>query len=287
MNSLQDILLTFTRLTNPIAVIDILLVTALIYGLLYLMRGTPAVQLARGIIVIFVGLYFLINLLPLPAFRWVVAQSIPVLLIAVPVIFQPEIRRGLERLGRTRFLFGWSTSQPEMTRVIQQVARAAKRLSERRHGALIVFERTTGLQELIETGVSIDSGVTAELLLTIFYPNTALHDGAVIIREDRIVAAACVLPLAGDVPDQQMGTRHRAALGVTQQTDALVVVVSEETGVISLAYSGRIIRNLDEGRLTRLLLAFYEPASPSATRGSVLSRRGGPEQPTEEPQKVT
>lgn len=286
MNSLQDILLTFTRLDDPVALIDILLVTALIYGLLYLMRGTPAVQLARGIIVLFIGLYFLISVLPLPAFRWVVTQSIPVLLIAVPVIFQPEIRRGLERLGRTRFLFDWSAVQSDMTRAVQQVARAAKRLSERRHGALIVFERSTGLQELIETGIEIDSSVNTELLLTIFYPKTALHDGAVIIREDRIMAAACVLPLAGEVPDQRMGTRHRAALGVTQQSDALVVVVSEETGVISLAYSGRIIRNLDEGRLTRLLLAFYEPTSPS--RGSALfsSRAPSDQTPGENPQNA-
>lgn len=285
MNSLQDILLTFTRLDDPIAVIDILLVTALIYGLLYLMRGTPAVQLARGIIVLFIGLYFLISVLPLPAFRWVVTQSIPVLLIAVPVIFQPEIRRGLERLGRTRFLFSWSSAQSDMTRAVQQVARAAKRLSERRHGALIVFERSTGLQELIETGIQIDSSVNAELLLTIFYPKTALHDGAVIIQDDRIMAAACVLPLADDVPDQQMGTRHRAALGVTQESDALVVVVSEETGIISLAYSGRIIRNLDEGRLTRLLLAFYEPASSRG--GALVSSRGPSDQtPSEHPQNA-
>lgn len=278
MNSLQDILLTFTRI-GPLAIIDIALVTTLIYGLLYLMRGTPAVQLARGIIVLFVVLFFLVNFLPLPAFRWVINQSVPILLIAVPVIFQPEIRRGLERLGRTRFLFGWYSSQPEMTRAIQQVARAAERLSERRHGALIVFERTTGLQELVDTGVPIDSSVTAELLLTIFYPGTALHDGAVVVRDSRVVAASCVLPLAEEVPDQQMGTRHRAAIGVTQQSDALVVVVSEETGVISLAYSGRIIRNLDEGRLTRLLLAFYEPATQ--TRRGQRLQRDVAEQPAE------
>ncbi len=258
MASFQDLLMTLTRLADPVAIIDVLLVAGLIYALLYLMRGTPAVQLVRGIIVVVAILFFLVAILPLPAFRWLVERSIPAMLIGVPVIFQPEIRRGLERLGRTGFLL-WHTNHQGMRQVVQQVARAAERLSERRHGALIVFERTTGLQELVETGVALDASVTTELLLTIFHPGTALHDGAVVIRGGRIAAAACVLPLAAEVPDPQMGTRHRAALGVTEQTDAVAVVVSEETGNISLAYGGRMIRNLDEGRLTRSLLAFFEP----------------------------
>ncbi len=257
MDSLQDLVITLTRLADPTAIIDVLLVAGLIYALLYLMRGTPAIQLVRGIIVVIAILFFLVSVLPLPAFRWLVERSIPALLIGVPVIFQPEIRRGLERLGRTGFR--WTPARPTMRQVIQHVARATQRLSERHYGALIVFERTTGLQEFIETGVSLDAALTPELLLTIFHPGTALHDGAVIVRGDRVAAAACVLPLAAQVPDPQMGTRHRAALGITEQTDAVAVIVSEETGTISLAYGGRMIRHLDEGRLARSLLAFFEP----------------------------
>lgn len=269
MESFQDVVLTLGRLLDPVAIIDVLLVTGLIYTLLYLMRGTPAVQLVRGMIVVMVILFFLVAILPLPAFRWLVERSLPAMLVGVPVIFQPEIRRGLERLGRTG-VFHWNSNRPGMRQVVQQVARAAERLSERRYGALIVFERTTGLQELVETGVPLDASVTAELLLTIFHPGTALHDGAVVIRDGRVAAAACVLPLASEVPDPQMGTRHRAALGVTEQTDAVAVVVSEESGVISLAYGGRIIRNLDEGRLARSLLAFFEPGIGARRAGTRL-----------------
>jgi diadenylate cyclase len=132
-------------------------------------------------------------------------------------------------------------------------------MSEQRLGALMVFERESGLQEVIETGVPIDSRISPELLVTLFYTNTPLHDGAVIIRGDRIMAAATVLPLAADLRDRRLGTRHRAAVGVTETTDAIAVVISEESGVISLAYNGRLIRHLDEGRLNRLLHAFYGP----------------------------
>lgn len=269
MESLQDVWLTLQRLnpaTNPLALADILMVSLIIYALLYFMRGTPVVQLIRGILVLVVILFFLSSFTQLTALRWLIRNATPALFFAIPVIFQPEIRRGLERLGRGSFFFGrYYGQKPTMAGVVQEVAQAAKRLSERRYGALIVFERSVPLQDIIETGMPIDSAVTAELLITIFYPGTPLHDGAVIIRDQRIVAAACVLPLAAEVPDPQMGTRHRAALGVTEQTDALAVVVSEETGQISLAYSGRIIRNLDEGRLTRLLLAFYEPRKREPT----------------------
>lgn len=258
MTSFEDLFLPFTQF-GWTDIVDILLVTAFIYAVLYLVKGTQAVQLLRGIVVLAILFFFLAQFLRLTAFRWLIANTIPVLLISIPVIFQPEIRRGLERLGRTGLLFGRSTPEETLTRVINHVCRASQRLSERRHGALIVFERETGLQEIIDTGVAIDGLVSPEILTTIFYPNTALHDGAVIIRGERIVAAAAVLPLASDLRDRRLGTRHRAAVGVTEISDAIAVVVSEETGIISLAYNGRIIRHLDEGRLNRLLHAFYGP----------------------------
>jgi diadenylate cyclase len=152
-----------------------------------------------------------------------------------------------------------------MADIIEQVATASTRLSDRRHGALIVLERTTGLEEYTETGIQLNSEVTVELLLTIFFPNTALHDGAVVVRNGRIVAAACVLPLAsGTISDRQMGLRHRASIGVTEQTDAVAVVVSEETGIISVAHNGRMIRRLDGKRLRQTLRALFpQPAQPT------------------------
>jgi diadenylate cyclase len=265
MTSLDDLFLTFTRF-NWTSVIDILLVALVIYAVLYLVRDTQAIQLLRGIILLGILVFFLTQFFRLTAFSWLISNTIQVLLIAIPVIFQPEIRRGLERLGRTGLLFGRSTPEATLTRVINYVSRASQRLSERRHGALMVFERETGLQEIIDTGVAMDALVSPELLTTIFYPNTSLHDGAVIIRGDRIASAAAVLPLASDLGDRRLGTRHRAAVGVTEGSDAIAVIVSEETGIISLAYNGRIIRHLDEGRLNRLLHAFYGPPARTGFR---------------------
>ena len=185
------------------------------------------------------------------------------MLVAIPVIFQPELRRALERLGRTGAYLTTSSRESSTAEVIDLVCTACTRMSERHHGALIVLERSTGLEQYIETGVMLDSRVTVELLLTIFFPNTALHDGAVMIRNGRVVAAACVLPLAaGEIPDRQMGLRHRASIGVTEETDAVAVVVSEETGDISVAHNGRMIRRLDGKRLRKTMQALYPPPAP-------------------------
>lgn len=249
--------------------LDILLVTMTFYGLLHLVRGTQAVPLLRGAVILILAMVLAANLLPFRAFGWLVNQGLPALLVAIPVILQPELRRALERLGRTVVSTGTyltpvsralSTSD-----IVQEVAAACDHLAERRHGALIVFERSTGLEEYAETGVRLESRVTSELLLTVFFPNTALHDGAVIIGGGRAVAAACVLPLAsGAISDRQMGLRHRAAIGVTEETDAIAVVVSEETGIISIARNGRMIRRLDSKRLLKFLQAtFPAPAPPS------------------------
>jgi len=239
-------------------VVDILLVAIVFYLLFSLAQGTQAVQLLRGMVLVILVLFLASQILPFQGFSWLVENALPALLIAIPVIFQPELRRALERLGRTGSLLVRVQQEEEVERIIDEVARAAHRLSNQRHGALIVFERETGLQEFIETGVAVDSDVKAELLRTIFHPNTALHDKAVIIRNDRIVAASCMLPTSQNPQYAGLGTRHRAAIGLTEESDALVVIVSEETGIISVAYNGRIVRRLDVNRLKNVLLAFFQ-----------------------------
>lgn len=255
---MTDVLSILLRL-DWASVIDVLLVSAIFYWLFTLIQGTQAVQLLRGIVIIVVVTVVITHVFQLTAFSWLIRNSLPALLVAIPVVFQPELRRLLERLGRSTGGFLSRRSRETILRqVIQTVSQACSQLSLARHGALIVLERETGLQDIIETGVCINAEVSRDLLLTIFFPNTALHDGAVIIREDRIVAAGCVLPLsAANGVDRHLGTRHRASLGVTEGSDAIAVVVSEETGIISIAHNGRMIRRLDEKRLAKVLAAFY------------------------------
>ena len=193
----------------------------------------------------------------LTAFNWLLNQSMNVILVAIPVIFQPELRRALERVGRSAPLLGRRTDNTGTQRVISEVVKAVEQMAQRKQGALIVFEGATGLGEVTDRGVLVNAEVTAELLTTIFFPNTALHDGAVVLRGERIIAASCVLPLTErELVDNQMGTRHRAALGMTEQSDALTVVVSEETGTISVARNGRILR-IESGILRSILSDFY------------------------------
>jgi diadenylate cyclase len=253
------------------SVLDIFLVALTFYWILRIIRRTQAEQLLRGAVVLVVVMVLAANLLQLRAFGWLVDQALPALLVAIPVILQPELRRALERLGRTVGGTGHlATASRELTTadIVEEVVAACTRLSERHHGALIVLERSTGLEEVIESGIRLDSRVAMELLLTIFFPNTALHDGATIIRRGRVVAAACVLPLAdGTIEDRQMGLRHRASLGVTLDTDAVAVVVSEETGVISVARNGRLIRGLDAEELLHDLQGVFPPARPPSLSG--------------------
>lgn len=239
-------------------VLDIALVTAVIYTILVLIRGTRAVQVLRGLIVLALLVFLLSTAFDLPAFNWLVSNSIPALLVAVPVIFQPELRRALEQLGHTsRYLRIFRRHQESP--VIIAVKEACQRLSQRRHGALIVFEQDTGLQEYIDTGVPLDSAVSMELLLTIFNKHTELHDGAVIVRNDRIAAAACVMPLStSSLSDSKMGLRHRAGLGTSEVSDAVVLIISEETGQASIAHNGRVIRRQDISRLDSILYAFLQ-----------------------------
>ncbi|MEA3459598.1 MAG: diadenylate cyclase CdaA [Chloroflexota bacterium] len=256
---MTDILWVLSQL-DLLSVVDILLVGLIIYGILRLIHGTRAVQLLRGVIVLVVIALLIINLLHLRALSWLIRSSLYALLVVIPVIFQPELRRALERLGRAGFFVNKLAGEKEIEQLIDHICRASQKLSKLHHGALIVLERETGLQDYIDTGVDIDSLLSSDLLLTIFHPRTSLHDGAVIVRGDRIAAAACVLPLAETARlEPHLGTRHQAAVGITEQSDALVVAVSEETGIISIAHNARMVRRLDEKRLHRILRAFYRP----------------------------
>ncbi len=251
-----DSLLDRLSLISVVDLFDILLVTLVIFGVLMLIRGTRAVQVLRGLLVLAAIVFFLAQIFELRAFSWLVDNMLPVLLIAIPVIFQPELRRALEQLGlagRYLRIFRREETNP----VVTSFKDAALRLSQRRHGALVVFEQDTGLQEYIDTGVILNADPSAELFLTIFNKHTELHDGAVIVRENKLVAAACVLPLStSSLSDRQMGLRHRAALGISEVSDAVAVVVSEETGQVSIAHNGRILRRQDIARLDTILHAF-------------------------------
>jgi len=256
---MSDVLWILSRLGLRDAV-DILLVAGVFFALLHLIKGTQAVQLLRGVIILVFAAVLLSSIFRPVAFSWLIGNAIPALLVAVPVIFQPELRKALERLGRAGGLIDRPMREAAANRAISQVARACRLLAERRHGALIILERNTGLQDYVDTGVEVNAQVSAELLMTIFYPNTALHDGAVVIREDSIVAAAVVLPLSAEsLLDRHLGTRHRAALGISEQTDAIAIVVSEQTGAISLAHNARMVRHLDDSRLRNILQRLYGP----------------------------
>lgn len=269
---MAEILWILSRVTLS-DLVDILLVGLTFYGLLLLMRGTQAISLLRGVIVLVLSAYLVSRIFRLTAFNWLIGSIVPALLVVIPIVLQPELRRAFERLGRPAGLVLWSGREVSTERTLDAISLAARWLSERRHGALIAIERETGLQEYVDRGVKMDATVTPELLLTIFYPNTALHDGAAIIRGDRLAAAACVLPLTDSmVVDSRLGTRHRAGLGLSEQTDAVTVVVSEESGIISLAYNGRMVRHLDERRLKKILRVLCQPHLPSNSFAQWLTR---------------
>jgi diadenylate cyclase len=266
-NFLDNVLYIFQRV-NWLSVLDILLVTFIFFAVLYTLRDTQAMVLLRGVIFLVVMLVLFTALVELPAFSWLVQNALPALLLSIPVIFAPEIRRALERLGRVGlFTLLSPAGQPpamDMQKMLGGIVEAATRLSARQHGALIVIQRRDSLDQYIETGVQMRAHVTPELLLQIFYPDTPQHDGAVIIADGSIVAAACVMPLSASgvlnrSPERQMGLRHRAALGVSEVSDAVSIVVSEQSGSISISHAGRMIRRIEPERLEKILAAFFRP----------------------------
>lgn len=227
--------------------LDISLLSLIIYRLLILIRGTRAAQMFVGLLIIVV-LSIAADWLELGGLNWLISNLKTVWVVGFLILFQPELRRALAQIGQSRFFAPLTTG----TRfaVLGEIVKAVEEMSEERIGGLVVLEREAGLRNYVETGTRLDAAVTSELLLTIFTPRTTLHDGAVIIRGDRVVAAGCILPLSQNPRlSQSLGTRHRAALGLAEETDAVIVVVSEETGGISIAADSKLIRRLDEGAL--------------------------------------
>jgi diadenylate cyclase len=243
-------------------IVDIGITAVLIYWLFLLIRGTQAVRLVIGVSVL-LGVYAAARLFNLQLLRQILETGAIVGVFALVVVFQPELRRALERIGRVGSVAWIFSPVGERTaeHVAAEIARAATELASQNHGALIVIERETGLEETAESGVMLHADLSADLLVTIFMPRTALHDGAVIVRGEQVVAAGALLPLAEtSVQSERLGTRHRAALGIAEATDAVVVVVSEETGQVSLVERSRIRRNLNEQQLARAVAALLRPA---------------------------
>lgn len=275
---MPDFRYLISQFGEPRAILDVLVVSLIVYGLLWVAQGTRANQLIRGFIILLVAAFVLGSVLQLTTLSWVLTQAWPAILVAIPVIFAPELRRALEQLGTTR---AWlpqlgQSATAEQDRMVDELVRAAAQLARNRYGALIVLERQTGLQNYVERGVPIDAYLTRQLLINIFYPNSPLHDGAVVIRNDRIVAASVVLPLTDNISaTSQLGTRHRAAIGVTEVSDALAVVVSEETGQISLAHNGRLVRNLDQDRLRLVLRSLLRLDQPGKERAGFIGAATG------------
>ena len=258
---------------------DILVVAYLVYRLMMLAKGTRAWQIITGLFV-FVVLLLFSTYVRLSALSWLLQQILPLGPVALVILFYPELRHALEEVGRLGFWGKGFTGldREDLSSMVGEIVRAAENLSDKKIGALMVLERETGLTDIIETGTQINAVVSADLLGSLFYPGSPLHDGAAVIRRDRVVAAGCTLPLSESLQVQgmQVHTRHKAALGITEQSDALVVVVSEETGIISLAFDGKMARGLrDDGRLRDLLIREYtgrEKPSLRRRRGIIRPR---------------
>ena len=257
MNAFLEYLVKYVQLLRISDLIDILIVSVIVYYLINLIRETRAMQLVKGIIFLFMA-FFLSQWLKLNALNYILGGAMQIGAFAVIVIFQPELRNLLERMGRFKvgriIDFASDTTEDDLHRVIDSIAQAAANMSATKTGALIVMERATRLGEYISTGTMLDANVSSGLLENIFVPNTPLHDGAVIIRNNKIVIAGCLLPLtANNNLSRDLGTRHRAAIGLSEVTDAVIIVVSEEKGKISIALNGSLTRNLSRESLAKAL----------------------------------
>lgn len=243
--------------------LEIVFLAAAIYSVLLFFRGTRGAQVLTGLVVLLVGLILLTRVFRLDALNWLLQRFTVYLTLAFVIIFQPEIRRALAELGK-QHVFSVSASERSL---VEAVVQAAMILSERKIGALVAVERQIGTRAIQETGKQVDGAITPELLASIFFPHTPLHDGGVIIGKNRILAAGCVFPLTQQEGlSRALGTRHRAAIGLTEETDAVVVVISEETGTVSLALNGRLRRGLDEARLRRALTTLLHRSKQAKSR---------------------
>ena len=276
LSNIEMFFWNITHQPNLVDVIDILIMTFLLYQLVMLTKQTRAVQVLKGLAVLLVTSY-VSELFGLTSLNWLMRSVLNNGALLLVIIFQPELRRALEQLGRGAGFEHNAASQPENERIIAEITQCCLRLSKRRVGALIVFEQKTGLKDVIETGTALDASISAPLLENIFEPNTPLHDGAVIIRGQRIVAAACVLTLSeSNALSRDLGTRHRAALGISEASDAVTLIVSEETGIVSLTRNGVMTRRLDAEGIQRALKELYheEPAGLKGWTRKLL-RKGG------------
>ena len=251
-----------------LSIVDIAIVAFIMYKILLLIRGTRAIQVAKGLVFLLIAA-MVSNFVDLYTIRWLLEQLWPVLFVALVIIFQPELRRALEQLGRGQF-FSRKTSSlatADVIHLIDEIISAIVSCAKTKTGFLLIIERETGLNDYIETGVPVDAVVSQEILLNIFAHSTPLHDGATIIRDDRIVAAACFLPLT-DNPyiNTAIGTRHRAAIGLSEVSDAIALVVSEETGIISMARDGKLVRYLEEKQLREVLFTIYGASTDSSSK---------------------
>lgn len=254
MNELRE-LLPYIKSWNTY--VDIAIIAFIIYKVMDLIKETRAEQLIKGIVMVVIATG-VSDMLGLYTVNWLLKNALQVGFIAILIIFQPELRRALEHLGRGRFFAKGDVQEQELDAMLEEIGKAVVQLSKTKTGAIIILEQETGLNEHIETGTPMDSKVTSELLINVFIPNTPLHDGAMIIRKNRIAAAGCFLPLTQNQNlSKELGTRHRAALGITEISDALAVIVSEETGVISFAKEGKLSRYLDSKALHEIVKSNY------------------------------
>ncbi len=261
---------------SVISIVDVVLVAILIYEFLVLVRGTRAAPMLVGVAVLALGFYFA-RLGDLRTLNWLVSTALPYVVFALIVVFQSEIRHALANLGSRVSRMRSSSSAAD---VYDDIVLAANLFSQNQTGALIVVEREIGLRTYIESGVALDARLSYDLLATIFRPSAPLHDGAVIVQRDRIAAAACFLPLSmNPVLSTQLGTRHRAGIGITEETDAVVVIVSEETGAISLAVEGKIERDLTVERLRELLSSLLRRYARSSTLPASIEDRFAEDEP--------
>ena len=273
-------------------IVEILILAFLIYHILLWIKNTRAWSLLKGfaVVIVFVGIAALFNM---STILWIVQHVTGIAVTAVVILLQPELRSAMEELGQTNILSSLfnldNTRTPEgrfSDKTINEIVRACMQMSRVRTGALIVIEQTSPLQEYARTGIDMDALVTSQLLINIFEKNTPLHDGAVIIRNNRVVAATCYLPLSENRMDKNLGTRHRAGVGISEVTDSLTIIVSEESGEISLAYRGALTRNVSEDYLRERLVTLQNKEIQEAKHARILSRKGKEKDKSADPENL-
>lgn len=239
---------------SPYAILDIVLVALIFYWAYLLLKETRAMRILYGIAILFL-VFLLGKIFDLSALNFILSYLVAMIIVAIPVVFQPELRAMLEKLGRAQFIGDFTKlKKREINEIIEEIIESVEILAKGKIGALIVIAQKTGLRDICDSGTKLDARVTHDLILSIFTPNTPLHDGAVIISGNKIISAGCTLPLAEDKFDFTIGTRHRAALGLSQQSDAMIIVVSEQTGSISLAYNGFLNKRISSAKLEEMIL---------------------------------